>query len=66
MGTYSNSGIDTYMHKVYSGLRSPIKVSFKMFIYCQYGQAIRLKSGFVYMIETQDIFQGKDDIGRLA
>ena len=39
---------------------SPIKVSFKIFIYYQYDlTSNKTQSGFVYFIEAQDIFQGK-------
>ena len=49
MGTYSHSGIE-----------SPIKVSFKSFIYCQYDlTSNKTQSGCVYIIEAKDIFQGK-------
>ena len=44
----------TYSHYL------PIKVSFKIFIYCLNDlTSNKIQSGFVYIIEAQDIFLGK-------
>ena len=57
MGTYSHSGTVLYLHyhKVSDNCSSPVKVSFKIFIYCNYDQAISHRADFFYIIEAQDI-----------
>ena len=53
MGTYSHSGTVLYLH--YHKVYSPVKVSFKIFIYCNYDQAISHRADFFYIIEAHDI-----------
>ena len=63
MGTYSHS---TYMHKGLSIKQLITKVSFQFFIYCQYGQAIRLGVDSFISLKPKIFFREKNDIGRLA
>ena len=47
-----------YIHKVYSGLSIKQLITIKIFIYCQYDlTSNKTQSGFVHIIEAQDVFQ---------
>ena len=60
MGTYSHSGIELYIHTVsLLNNSSPIKDSFKMFIYCQYVQAIRFRVDSFILLKPKIFFSKK-------
>ena len=75
MGTYSHSGIELYIHTCTKSLfrlkhktahhQSKLALIFHL-LRLPIWSSNKTQSRFVYIIEAQDIFQGKDDIGRQA
>ena len=72
MGTYSHSGIKLYIHIYIKSVKHKtahhqLKLTLKFYLLpILYDQTIRPRVDLFILLKPQDIFQGKDDIGRLS